>query len=253
MPRACLRQFLAIVRAIKNFRSGSAVKEDDSAQTAMCSRICRVKMPILSKGSYRLARFALVTIALALTLVALILVAESSVPVDAREYRSSVTVLVNERRPDPARADGFPRTYSIVAQPNLVPYPEGYRDWAHVKTVLVSERHPDFARSGGFRHIYANPQAAKGYRGGVFPDGSIIVVDWLEGKDDNGMHIESTRRRLDVMVKDQTRFTATGGWGWERFKGDSRTERIVTSPASECMACHTGPGTRDLVFSRFRE
>jgi hypothetical protein len=134
-----------------------------------------------------------------------------------------------------------------------VPYPDDYRAWVHVKSVLVSTRHPDFARSGGFRHIYANPQAATGYRTGVFPEGSIIVVDWLEGLDENGMFTESRRRRLDVMVKDRVKFEATGGWGWERFNGDSHTERTVTSAATQCAACHMGPGTRDLVFSKFRD
>jgi len=133
-----------------------------------------------------------------------------------------------------------------------VPYPEEYRAWVHVKTALVSSRHPDYATAGGFRHIYANPQAVTGYRSGAFPEGSVIVVDWLEGKDENGMFTESARRRLDVMVKDRARFAATGGWGFERFKGDSRSERTVTS-ATQCFACHSGPGTRDLVFSTFRE
>ncbi len=133
-----------------------------------------------------------------------------------------------------------------------VPYPEGYRTWVHVKSALVSARHPDFARSGGFRHIYANPQAVIGYRTGTFPDGSTIVVDWLEGQDDNGAFTEAARRRLDIMVKDQTRFAATRGWGFDQFKGDSRTERMGTSP-TQCVTCHSGPGTRDLVFSKFRE
>lgn len=133
------------------------------------------------------------------------------------------------------------------------PYPEGFRSWTHVKSALVSSRHPDFERAGGFRHIYANPPAIEGYRSGTFPEGSIIAVDWVEGRDENGMFTEGARRRLDVMVKDKARFATTGGWGFERFKGDSRTERTVTSAAKECAACHSGPGTRDLVFSKLRE
>jgi hypothetical protein len=138
-----------------------------------------------------------------------------------------------------------------------VPYPEGYRTWAHVKSGLVTKQHPTFAASGGFRHIYANPQAVTGYRdtAGKFPDGSVIVVDWLEGKDDNGSFTESTRRRIDVMMKDSVRFAATGGWGYERFTGNSRTERNVppAAAAKQCATCHSGPGTRDSVFSTLRE
>lgn len=134
-----------------------------------------------------------------------------------------------------------------------VPYPEGFRTWVHVKTALVSSRHPDFAQTGGFRHIYANSQAVTGYQTGAFPEGSIIVVDWLVGQDENGMFTESARQRVDVMVKDRVKFEATAGWGWERFKGNSRTERTVTAAATQCVACHSGPGARGLVFSKLRE
>lgn len=134
-----------------------------------------------------------------------------------------------------------------------VAYPEGYRTWAHVKTGLVSSRHPTFANSGGFRHIYANPQALAGYKSGTFPDGAVIVVDWLEGVDKDGAFTEGSRRRLDVMAKDKARFFATRGWGFEQFMGDTRTERGVQAADKQCVACHTGPGTRDLVFSKFRD
>ena len=146
-------------------------------------------------------------------------------------------------------------TGSVATQtggPATVPYPEGFRTWAHVKTGLVSERHPDFARSGGFRHIYANPAALTGYKTGTFPEGSIIVVDWVEGQDANGSFSEATRLRVDVMVKDKTRYAATKGWGFERFNGNSQTERLVTTPDSQCVSCHSGPTAKDLVFSKLR-
>jgi hypothetical protein len=137
--------------------------------------------------------------------------------------------------------------------PDAVPYPEGFRSWAHVKTALVSASHPDFNSVGGFRHIYANPAALAGYRSGAFADGSIIVVDWLEARDDKGAFTEGARQRVDVMVKDRTRFAATGGWGFERFQGDSRTGRSVTSAAEQCYACHAKAGEKDSVYSRLRE
>ena len=136
--------------------------------------------------------------------------------------------------------------------PAPVPYPDGFRSWAHVKSALVSERHPDFARSGGFRHIYANPAALTGYRTGTFPEGSTIVVDWVEAQDANGSFAEGARLRIDVMVKDKTRYAATKGWGFERFSGNSQTERLVTAPDSQCVSCHSGPNANDMVFSKLR-
>jgi hypothetical protein len=130
-----------------------------------------------------------------------------------------------------------------------VSYPDGYRGWYRVKTALVSDRHPEFAQSGGFRHIYANPQAVAGYRDGTFADGAAIVVDWIFAVDKNGAFSEGDRRRIDVMVKDRARFAATGGWGFEQFRGDSQVDRMVQSPATQCYSCHSSKGTRDSVFS----
>jgi hypothetical protein len=131
-----------------------------------------------------------------------------------------------------------------------VPYPDGYRGWYRVKTALVSERHPDFAQSGGFRHIYANPQAVTGYRDGTFADGSAIVVDWIFAIEKNGAFGEGGRRRIDVMVKDRARFAATGGWGFEQFRGDSKVDRMVEAQGTGCYSCHSSKGTRDAVFSK---
>ena len=132
-----------------------------------------------------------------------------------------------------------------------VPFPEGYREWAHVKSALVSARHPTAQQNGGFRHIYANREAVSGYRTGTFPQGSVIVVDWIEGLETDGAFAEGSRRRLDVMLKDTARFAASGGWGFERFNGDTR-ERTVTKVATQCSNCHAGPDARDMVFSKWR-
>jgi hypothetical protein len=131
-----------------------------------------------------------------------------------------------------------------------VPYPEGYRGWFRVKTALVSERHPDFAQSGGFRHIYANPQAVAGYQGGNFADGAAIVVDWIVAVEKDGAYSEGARRRIDVMLKDRARFAATGGWGFEQFRGDSHGDRMVDAPATQCYSCHSSKGAPDAVFSK---
>ena len=132
---------------------------------------------------------------------------------------------------------------------SAVSYPDGYRGWFRVKTALVSERHPDFAQSGGFRHIYANPLAVAGYTDGNFADGAAIVVDWILAVEKNGAFSEGERRRIDVMVKDRGRFAATGGWGFEQFRGDSRVDRMVQAPATQCYSCHSAKTTRDAVFS----
>src|SRR5215471_1658203 len=144
---------------------------------------------------------------------------------------------------------------SSWAQSNdAIPYPAGYRLWAHVKTALIGPQSPAFENSGGIHHIYANEKATEGYRTGKFPDGSVIVADFLETRENAGVTTEGPRRRIDVMVKDSKRFAATGGWGFEQFKGDSQTDRMVRAEiATKCFDCHSKQKERDSVFSEFRK
>src|SRR5688500_15803319 len=113
-----------------------------------------------------------------------------------------------------------------------VPYPEGYRSWAHVKSAVISPTHKSFATNGGFQHIYGNTEAMAGYRTRAFPEGAVVVVEWLEMRDKDGAFEEGPRRRVDVMVKDSARFAATGGWGFQRFVKDSKTD-VATTPSPQ--------------------
>ena len=131
-------------------------------------------------------------------------------------------------------------------------YPEGYRTWTHVKSSLVSPAHRNFAAQGGFQHIYANPQAMIGYRTRAFPEGSIIAFDWLEMTDLNGAFLEGARRQVDVMVKDSQRYAKTGGWGFQRFVKDSKTERAATPAPQACFTCHDNLKKDGLVLSSYR-
>jgi hypothetical protein len=134
-----------------------------------------------------------------------------------------------------------------------VTYPEGYRSWTHVKSALVSPAHENFASIGGFQHIYANPEGMVGYRTRAFPEGSIVVFDWLEMRDNNGAFEEGARRQVDVMVKDSERFAKTGGWGFQRFVKDSKTERAATPTPQQCFACHEKRKKDGLILSSYRQ
>src|SRR5260221_1603587 len=63
-----------------------------------------------------------------------------------------------------------------------VPFPLGYRHWVHIRTGWIGEGSPAYPHFGGFHHIYANPAALKGYAGGSFPVGSVLVFDVLTTK-----------------------------------------------------------------------
>ncbi|MDP1690599.1 MAG: cytochrome P460 family protein [Burkholderiaceae bacterium] len=145
-------------------------------------------------------------------------------------------------------------TTAFAADPPSVPYPEGYRGWTHVKSMTINPGHALYDAFGGIHHLYANPKALQGYRAGKFADGSVIAFDLLEAKAADNTVQEGARKVLGVMRKDARRYKDTGGWGFEGFKGDSKTDRAVgKNAASACFQCHAPQKSQDFVFSTFRK
>lgn len=142
---------------------------------------------------------------------------------------------------------------SVQAQDASVPYPAGYRNWHHVKSMIINPGHPLYNDFGGIHHIYANKQAVTGYKSGKFPTGSVIVFDLLEARSADNTVVEGNRKVVGVMRKDAKKYAATGGWGYEGFKGDSTTDRAVgKNAAAACHGCHAGQQAKDYVFSALR-
>ncbi len=135
-----------------------------------------------------------------------------------------------------------------------VPYPEAYRGWSHVKSMVLRPGHELYDAFGGIHHVYANERALVALKAKkTFPDGSVFVFDLLGAVGDSTAIIEGPRKVVGVMHKDAAKFAATGGWGFEGFKGDTR-ERVVTDAKSGCFGCHnTGAKTSDFVFTEWRK
>lgn len=143
---------------------------------------------------------------------------------------------------------------AFAADPPPVPYPAGYRSWTHVKTMQILPGHPLYGAFGGNHHLYANAKAMAGYRSGKFPDGAVIVFDLHEAAAADNTVSDGARKVVGVMHKDAKRYASTGGWGFEGFKGDSRTERAVgTNAKGACFGCHEPQRGRDYVFSAWKE
>lgn len=142
----------------------------------------------------------------------------------------------------------------LAADPAPLAYPHGYREWAHVKTMQLKLGHPLYQDFGGIHHIYANKKAMEGFQRGKFSNGATIVFDLLEAKDELTATTEGARKVVGVMHKDARKYAATGGWGFEAFRGDSKKDRIVgKNAATACFQCHTAQKDRDYVFSVFRK
>jgi Cytochrome P460 len=131
-----------------------------------------------------------------------------------------------------------------AADPAPVPYPEGYRQWVHVKSMTINQGHALYDTFGGIHHLYANKKAEQGYRRGKFADGSVIVFDLLEAKAADNTVQEGARKVLGVMHKDSRKYKDTGGWGFEGFKGDSKSERAGAAAPQQLFA---GEGLDEVV------
>lgn len=137
--------------------------------------------------------------------------------------------------------------FSSAQTRDAVQYPEGYRLWTHVKSGIVGADKP----GRGLHNIYANPKALEGFRTGRFDDGAVIVFDLLDLSPTTGI---GDRRRIDVMHKDKKKFATTGGWGFEEFRANSRTQRDVGENAvAKCFTCHQKQKDKGYVFSSFKD
>lgn len=136
-----------------------------------------------------------------------------------------------------------------------VAYPKGYREWAHVKSMsIVSDRHPLFGMFAGTHHVYVNRAGLAASRaGGKYPEGSVLVFDLLRAEESGGAYTEGDRKLVALMQKDTARFKATGGWGFQAYKGGNPAAPVVTDAAGQCFGCHQAQGGQDFVFSRFRD
>jgi hypothetical protein len=134
-----------------------------------------------------------------------------------------------------------------------VQYPEGFRRWTHVKSGLVGPQNPAFQHYVGLHHIYANEIGMDGYASGRFADGSVLVFDLLETRENSGITTEGSRRFIDVMRRDSQLYATTGGWGFEEFSGDGHTGTLTTEAKTSCYNCHATQKARDFVFSLFRK
>jgi Cytochrome P460 len=140
-----------------------------------------------------------------------------------------------------------------AAAPPPVIFPEGYRHWQHVKSMLIEPGHPLAGLVEGLHHIYANPKAMAGYSTGHYANGAIIVLDLLTPVQADKALTEGARKAVIVMVRDSKAYASTGGWGFEVFAGDSKTDRQIGEAANtKCFACHEAQKAHGYVFSEYR-
>lgn len=133
-----------------------------------------------------------------------------------------------------------------------VDYPSGYRSWQHVKSMIIQPGHPLEDPFGGIHHVYADDKAMIGLSSGQYADGAVLVFDLLDYDNSNNLIVETQRKRIDVMQYDSRLFSETGGWGYDTFVGDSRTERMKQDVVVACYNCHLAAKDSNYVYSQYR-
>ena len=131
--------------------------------------------------------------------------------------------------------------------------PPGYRDWR-----LISVAHEE-GNLHSFAAVLGNDAAIKAYREGKlpFPDGAIIAAlhyayvpseenDKVFGRSQSFVAGHPTN--IQFMVKDSTKYAATGGWGFATFIGGKPSD---AASMKSCFPCHNQIKARDLVFTRY--
>ena len=148
---------------------------------------------------------------------------------------------------------------SVRADEGPVAYPDGYRAWTFLHSSLVPSGFPGFSKrpcvkpcTNGIFHFYANDAAVQGLRTGSYADGSIIAEEMLEFLvGDKGYGGEGRRVLTAVMVKDSSRYAATGGWGFGNFDEGSKANTLDAKAQQACFQCHIPRKEHGYVFSEY--
>jgi hypothetical protein len=132
--------------------------------------------------------------------------------------------------------------------------PPGYRDW---KLISVAREEGEL---DDIRAVLGNDVAIQAYREGKlpFPDGAIIArLAWgLVPSEENNKAFGrsqsfvagSPKNGVQFMVKDSTKYAATGGWGYGQFENG---KPVPASMLVGCSPCHVALKDRDFVFTHY--
>ncbi|MBI4383249.1 MAG: cytochrome P460 family protein [Nitrospinae bacterium] len=128
-------------------------------------------------------------------------------------------------------------------------FPQDHQSWEHINSVVIHDkRNPLF----GFLSIYGNSKAAKTARaGGTYAEGSSFVGIFHDVVDEGGIMSQGKRLKYVVMTRD-ARQKDTGGWAFEAFDPDGKTQ-LVKDPRTECFQCHTQVANQQFVFSKLNK
>jgi hypothetical protein len=130
--------------------------------------------------------------------------------------------------------------------------PASFRNWYHVNTMVIDKGSPLFEAMGGMHNVYVDATGETALRNGEpYPDKTVFVVDLHEFTVADGSYLEGPRKATAIMLKDKTKYAATGGWGFQAWAGGDPAKPMVTDPARQCFGCHQPRKDQDYVYSTY--
>lgn len=149
--------------------------------------------------------------------------------------------------PAPSQSDGQP------APPFVTEMPHGYRDWR-----WISSTH-EAGNLNSTGALLGNDAAFKAFRDGKLPlpDGSIIAAlhyKYVPSDENNKVFgqvqsfVPGAPTNIQFMVKDSTKYAATGGWGFGHFVNG---KPAGAASMKSCFPCHERNKESDLVFTHY--
>ena len=131
--------------------------------------------------------------------------------------------------------------------------PPGYRDW-----ILISVAHEE-GNLHSLGAILGNDVAIKAYREGKlpFPDGTIIAAlhyGHVPSAENNKVFgqaqsfVPGSPTNIQFMVKDSTKYAATGGWGFGDFWDGKPSDEAMHKA---CFPYHEPAKANDYVYAHY--
>lgn len=134
--------------------------------------------------------------------------------------------------------------------PNGIEIPRGYKTWQVISTSHRRDNNTLRVILGNDRAV----QAVKYKETNPWPDGTVLAK--LVWKDEThgkwpAATVPGEFVHAEFMIKDSHSYTATGGWGFARWKGlQQKPYGKDADFVKECFGCHQPVKDNDYVFTR---
>ncbi|HMD43087.1 MAG TPA: cytochrome P460 family protein [Candidatus Acidoferrum sp.] len=172
---------------------------------------------------------------------------------------SLVLLLLSARPPHRSQATQAEASTSTTPEytaDGRLKFPANYREWIYLSAGIDMSYGP--ASNMGhsmFDNVFVNPESYKAFLAtGTWPDKTMLVLEVRSAANKNainkaGQYQTPERMGLEVHVKDEARFTATGRWAFFGFDTDAPSK--MDPKEMDCYSCHQQHAAVDTTFVQF--